>query len=313
MRILVAEDDRASRCLMEVTLRKWGHDIVLAVDGEEALAALRRDDGPKLALLDWMMPGLDGLEVSRRIRATTGGEYIYIILVTAKSRKQDMLDGLEAGADDYVTKPVYSRELRVRLRAGERILNLQSELIAARESLREQATHDSLTRLWNRRAILDILSREVSRSAREDTSLGVIMADVDHFKAVNDGYGHSVGDHVLMEIAQRLHMALRPYDMVGRYGGEEFLMIVPRCDTTFAAYVADRLRSAVAVDPFCADGHELPVTASFGVAAARGLVDPSGQSLIQAADGALYAAKDAGRNRVCSADSIMPSLKMQLV
>lgn len=312
MRILVAEDDRTSRCLMDVTVRKWGHDVVLAVDGEEALATLRREDGPKLALLDWMMPGLDGLEVSRRIRATTGGEYIYIILVTAKSRKQDMLDGLEAGADDYVTKPVDSRELRVRLGAAERILNLQSELIAARESLREQATHDSLTRLWNRRAILDILSREVSRSAREDTSIGVIMADVDHFKAVNDTYGHKVGDHVLVEMAQRLHVALRPYDMVGRYGGEEFLMIVPRCDATFAAYVANRLRTAVAADPFRADGHELAVTASFGVAAARGLLDPSGQSLIQAADGALYAAKNDGRNKVCAAESIVPSLRMQL-
>jgi len=304
MRILAAESDRTSQRALEALLRAWGHDVVAVADGKQALAVLARSDGPKLAILDWMMSGMDGLEVSRHLRRADGGEYVYIIILTARNEKRHMLEGLEAGADDYVIKPFDPRELKVRLRAGERVLDLQAELIAARESLREQATHDALTRLWNRRAVLDILAREVVRAARDDTSVGVIMADLDHFKAVNDTYGHRAGDAVLVELARRLQSAMRPYDMVGRYGGEEFIMVVPRCDATFGGYVAERLRQAVVSEPFSACGQSLSVTLSLGVAACRGSTDPEGECLIQAADAALYEAKRAGRNRVMVADSL---------
>jgi diguanylate cyclase (GGDEF)-like protein len=306
MRVLIAEDDRASRRLLEATLRKWGYEVVVATDGCEAMKALQKSDRPSLAILDWMMPGVDGLEVARQVRRIKTERYVYMILLTARSRKCDMLEGLEAGADDYLTKPLDSHELRVRLRAAERIINLQTELIAARESLREQATHDALTSLWNRAAILDILAKETLRAQREDTSVGAIMADLDKFKKVNDTYGHKAGDIILQEASNRLQETMRPYDMVGRYGGEEFLIVVPRCDSTFAEYVAERLRSCIADANFPIDGHELRMTMSLGVASVRGIDEPCCDALIQAADLALYQAKEEGRNRVVTGTLPLP-------
>lgn len=312
MRILIADDDRISRRLLEATLQRWGHDVVSVADGKGALQALNRDDGPKLAILDWMMPEMNGLDVARHLRASRDGDYVYIIFLTARNSKKDMIEGLNAGADDYVIKPFDFRELKVRLRAGERILNLQAELIAARESLRDQATRDSLTRLWNRGALLEILSREVARAQREDTSISVIMADVDTFKTVNDTHGHKAGDAVLVEMARRLQSAMRPYDMVGRYGGEEFVMIVPRCDATFGGYVAERLRHLVACEPFLACGKQLPVTLSLGVASCRGEMDADGNGLVVAADKALYEAKRSGRNKVVVADREAVAASVQM-
>ncbi|MCD6365456.1 MAG: diguanylate cyclase [Planctomycetes bacterium] len=298
MRILIAEDDRASRRLLEVTLTKWGHEVISTCNGAEALAILHGDNPPKLAILDWMMPDIDGLTVARDARNLNADSYVYIILLTAKATRADMLEGMEAGADDYLIKPLDIKELEVRLQAAQRIINLQNELIAARESLREQATRDLLTKLWNRGAIMDVLSAEIARAHREDTCVGVIMGDLDHFKKVNDTHGHKAGDIVLAEVAHRLRNVLRPYDNVGRYGGEEFLMVVPRCDTTFAAYVGERTRAAIASKPFVLPDCRISVTMSLGIASMRGINDPHGDLLVQAADEALYRAKRAGRNRV---------------
>lgn len=259
---------------------------------------LQKGGAPQLAVLDWMMPGLDGLEVCRRVRRLRREPYTYILLLTAKAQREDIIAGLEAGADDYLTKPFDVHELQVRLRAGKRILDLQTKLIAAREELRAQATHDMLTGLWNRAAIFDLLRREVARAERGGVPVSVIMADVDHFKRVNDVHGHLVGDVVLREVARRVQMTLRPYDEVGRYGGEELLLILPRCDARQAVQVAERLRRCVAEAPIDTPEGQIAVTASFGVATHAGGTAADMQTLLRAADGALYSAKQKGRNCV---------------
>ena len=193
MRVLVADDDPGSRRLMVSKLEKWGYEIVAVADGNEALAALARQDAPPIVLLDWMMPGKSGLEVCREIRAHTKEPYSYIIIVTSKTDKQSVIHGLEAGADDYVSKPFLPQELKVRLRTGRRIIELQHQLIAAREAIREKAMHDPLTGLLNREAILDFLRRELARAEREGGRFGLVMVDLDHFKRVNDERGHLAG------------------------------------------------------------------------------------------------------------------------
>jgi diguanylate cyclase (GGDEF)-like protein len=295
VKILIAEDDPVSRRLLEATLRKWGYQVVVCIDGSTAWQAFQQPDAPSLAILDWMMPGMDGVQVCREVRQRPEAPYVYVILLTAKHQKADVITGLEAGADDYVVKPFDANELRMRLRAGQRILDLQDELIFAREELREQATHDSLTRLWNRAAILEILQRELDRTTRSSTTLSILLADVDHFKRVNDAYGHLAGDAVLREIARRMQTALRPYDGIGRYGGEEFLLVLPDCDSAGAVALAERLRVAVSSEAVVLAEGVIPVTLSLGIATCAGLCES--KTLIAAADGALYRAKGSGRNR----------------
>ena len=299
MRILIAEDDPVSRRLLQATLTRWGYEVTVCVNGTEAWHALEKEDAPKLAILDWMMPGVDGLEVCRRIRERGGEPYVYVLLLTAKIQKEDVVAGMDAGADDYVTKPFDAHELKVRLRAGQRIIDLQTELINARETLRVQATHDSLTGLLNRVTVLDTLRRELSRSARDGSNLGVAMVDLDHFKSVNDTFGHLAGDEVLRETARRMRQVLRAYDELGRYGGEEFLVILPTCDTANATRAAERLLQGLSQDTIqIAAGPALTVTASIGVISTTHLVKPTVDELIRAADTALYRAKHAGRNRI---------------
>jgi diguanylate cyclase (GGDEF)-like protein len=299
MRVLIAEDDPVSRRLLQATLTRWGYEVTVCVNGMEAWQVLEKDDPPKLAILDWMMPGLDGLEVCRRVRERGGEPYVYILLLTAKIQKEDVVAGMDAGADDYVTKPFDAHELKVRLRAGQRIIDLQTELINARETLRVQATHDSLTGLLNRVTVLDTLRRELSRSARDGSNLGVAMVDLDHFKSINDTYGHLAGDEVLRETSRRMRHVLRTYDELGRYGGEEFLVILPTCDTANATRAAERLLQGLSHDTIQIDaGGALQVTASIGVISTALVVKPTVDELIRAADTALYRAKNSGRNRI---------------
>jgi two-component system, cell cycle response regulator len=302
MRILIADDSIVSRHLLDATLRRWGYEVVVACDGLEAWNALKQDDAPRIAILDWVMPGLTGPEVCKRLRDHAKGSasaaYTYLLLLSSKSQREDLIEGLESGADDYLTKPFDQHELKVRLRAGTRIIDLQRELLSAREELREQATKDFLTRLWNRSSILDILQRELSRGARENRQVGVVLADLDRFKTVNDTFGHFAGDAVLREFSRRMLASMRPYDSIGRYGGEEFLIILPGCDENCTVSQGERMRAALANEPMLINDARHLVTGSFGATSWRPGVPAQAENLIRVADNALYMAKNQGRNRV---------------
>lgn len=300
MRILIADDSIVSRHLLDATLRKWGYEVVVACDGVEAWNSLQGENPPNIAILDWVMPGLTGPEVCKRMRENShdaDGNYCYMLLLSSKSQKEDLIEGLESGADDYLTKPFDQHELKVRLRAGKRIIDLQRELLTAREELREQATKDFLTRLWNRSSILDILQRELSRGSRENRPVGVVLADLDRFKNVNDSYGHFAGDAVLREFSRRMLLCMRPYDAIGRYGGEEFLIILPGCDETCTASQAERMRQSLAGEPMLINDARQLVTGSFGATSWLPGTPVDGENLIRIADSALYMAKNQGRNR----------------
>jgi len=292
--VLVAEDDPMFRKILQNWLQSWDYKVIVATDGTEAWSILQQERPPDLLILDWVMPGIDGMELCRRIRERQSPSYQYILVVTANDARQDVVRGLEAGADDYLTKPFDKGELRARLRVGTRILTLQEDLIRARENLRFQATHDVLTGIWNRRAVLDLLHREIERATRFHASTGVLMLDLDHFKKINDTYGHLTGDAVLKETAQRITQVVRSYDFVGRYGGEEFLVLLPGCDKEQAEQSGERIRLAVTATPVFAAGSEIHVTISIGATATIGGPETE---VLAIADAALYQAKSAGRNR----------------
>ena len=306
MRVLAAEDNPVLQSMLRSMLTKWGYDALTARDGDEAWRLLQAEDAPRMAILDWMMPGMDGVEVCRRVRSAGREPYQYILLLTARTESQDLVDGMEAGADDYLTKPFNAQELRVRLRAGRRILDLQEELVLAREALREQATHDGMTGLLNRTAVLEALHNEADRASREGYPLSLLIADFDHFKKVNDTHGHLAGDAVLREGARRMKSAVRRYDALGRYGGEEFLVVLSGCDSAAAHAQANRLREAIAAEPFLVGGAFLRVTCSVGVSSRVHPAISQVDALIREADLALYAAKNQGRDRVeeCSGVSV---------
>ncbi len=295
MKILVADDSNVSRHLLTSMVKKWGYEVVSASDGTQAWDVLRQPDAPRLAVLDWMMPGLTGPQVCEMVRQKGGDAYIYILLLTGRTQKEDVIEGMTAGADDYVVKPFDQQELRVRLRAGRRIVELQDELLSAREALRKQATHDTLTGLKNRARIREILADQMKIAVEAGSPLGVIMLDLDKFKQVNDVHGHAAGDAVLIGASERIEKVLDEEDAVGRYGGEEFLIVSPKAAADLAA-LAERVRGAIAAEPVDSGTTLLPVTASLGYAAFCPNVDA--ETLLRAADEALYRAKHNGRNRV---------------
>ena len=299
--ILIAEDDPIFRKLLQSRLQNWGYRVVAVKDGNEAWELLEQSDRPDLLILDWMMPGIDGIELCRRIRQRNQDPYQYILLLTGKDGKQDVVKGLEAGADDYLTKPFDLGELRARVRTGKRILSLQRELIQAREDLRFQANHDALTGLRSRGATLELLTSELRRGFRAHTSTGILMIDLDHFKNVNDTYGHPAGDAVLKEAAARISHAVRIYDFVGRYGGEEFLAVLSNCTLDDLRTVAERVRCAVAETTIATGVANIGVTVSIGGTVTSDKTPDI--ELLSAADAALYEAKRAGRNRAAFASS----------
>jgi two-component system, cell cycle response regulator len=295
--VLAADDDPVTRTLLRSKLLGWGYDVASASDGDQAWSILHDEARPSMALLDWMMPGKDGLSIVRELRKDSIEDpYVYVVLLTSRSSRQDMLAALDAGSDDYMTKPFDSGELRARLRAGERIIRLQNELMRTREELRAQATHDSLTGLWNRPAILELLARELGRSVRESRPIGVALVDVDHFKQFNDCFGHAVGDVVLRQVAHCMSSRLRQYDFVGRYGGDEFLVVMPGCGEPEALALSGRICESVRslAQPRPAGS---PVTVSVGVTAWIPGQEPSLEQLIRVSDCALYAAKAQCRDR----------------
>ena len=291
MKILLVEDSYIERRKLGSYMTDWGFEYVGVGSGTEAIKLLEGPNPPDLALLDWLLPGMDGIDVLRRIRKLSQGSYTYAVMLTAKSQKQDRITAMEAGADDYLSKPVDPAELRSRILVGKRILDLQ-------QSLRFAATHDFLTNLLNRSEIVAALEREFARSGREDKPATVILADIDHFKRVNDTLGHAAGDEVLKEVARRLKADLRPYDVVGRYGGEEFLLILPGCSVADGARRADEIRKLVGKRPINTAWGTSSATVSMGVTATSGTRTCPVAEFLREADLSLYAAKTNGRNRV---------------
>jgi diguanylate cyclase (GGDEF)-like protein len=298
MKILVADDDRISLRLLEAALVASGHEVALAHDGDEAVRLLEGDSELRLAILDWNMPGRSGVEICARLRASKAAPYVYVILLTSRGETADRVAGLDAGADDFIVKPFHREELHARVRAGARLVAVQAELEVAHALLREQAAHDALTGVLNRSAILSHLDRDLARSVRDGKAVAVVMADIDHFKSVNDRFGHPAGDAVLKETARRMNVVVRASDAMGRYGGEEFIIVASPIDIPHATLLAERIRLNVAVEPVRLEAVQLQVTCSFGVAVSPADGRATGAELIAAADDALYRAKRAGRNRV---------------
>ena len=297
-KVLIADDHDSTLEHLGEVLDEWGYQVVAVEDGDEAWDVLQREDAPRLAILDKSMPGMDGEEIVRKVRQQSQEPYIYILLLTMYDQEKHLVAGLNAGADDYIVKPFRSHELQARLEAGKRILEIQDQLIHARDELHSQATTDAATGLWNRAAILDILERELDRARRMGDHIGIAMIDLDDFKRINDSYGHQAGDTVLLECGQRMRNCVRIYDATGRYGGDEFLSVHPGCDIEQAVMLGERLRREIAKETVMVGEAPLWVTASAGVVSTELFPEASAEELIALADEALYVAKRAGRNRL---------------
>lgn len=311
MRILIADDDLTSRLLLSGVLRRHGYEVLETRDGTAALAAMQAPDAPRLAILDWVMPGLDGLEVLKQLRAVPSEQPPYIIMLTARGGKADLIRGLDAGANDYLSKPFDPGELRARIEVGRRMVEIQDALMESREKLAYQANHDILTGLLNRRAILEALDQAVLSTGADGLQLCLAMADIDRFKAINDRHGHQTGDEVLAGLAAALDAGATTLlaspeaeaPQLGRLGGEEFLLICrmpAEADPAALQAHFDAVRARIAASPVRTRSGEIPITLSVGVARAE--AGTTADALLTAADRALYAAKNAGRNRVVMAD-----------
>ena len=291
MNVLIAEDDIISCRALEKNLRDWGYRVHVTKNGEEAWEIIK-NGGIRLAIVDWGMPKMNGLELCHKIRneyQPREEKYLYIILLTGRDLEKDIITGLSAGADDYITKPFSYMELKVRIQNGARIIALQDIQL-------QKANTDSLTQLWNRKKILEILEEELNRNFRENIPLGVIMLDIDNFKTINDTYGHLIGDKVIIEVASRLKKKIRSYDKIGRYGGDELLLILPGLGRQDAKNIAERLRQSVCAEKIQTEAGALNITVSLGVSIFDTASRPSTKKMIEESDLALYVAKGRGRN-----------------
>lgn len=286
--------------LLEKSLKKAGHRVVVAQNGREALDLFRKSFFP-MVLTDWMMPEMTGLELCKAIRAQACPGYVFVVFLTSKDDKNDIITALDAGADDYLTKPFHKAELIARLNTGKRVLALERSLKKANEDIRMLSITDPLTGIFNRGYLMERLPEEFNRARRYDHPLSLIMCDIDRFKKVNDTYGHEAGDAVLKSVAHCLNGCLRHgIDWMARYGGEEFLIMLSETDHEGAMAVAERLKTQFAQCPVDSRGHEIKVTASFGVATFQTHTheQKSPEDLIREADRCLYRAKANGRNRI---------------
>jgi diguanylate cyclase (GGDEF)-like protein len=294
VKILIADDDPISRRLLEAALSEWGYDVLVTSEGSEAWEAIQQPEAPGLVISDWMMPHMDGLELCRKIRQMERTGYIYFIILTAKGRKEDLIESLEAGADDFLIKPFDREELKCRTRTGERIIEMEQRIL-------KLAATDSLTGVLNRRAFFERMEQGINKSLRENTSFSLILTDIDYFKKVNDRYGHQTGDMVLQKFPEKLLNSSRPYDFAGRYGGDEFVICLPGVDISQSGSVVERMRSKVEeMRIMPPDGSKsIRITASFGAASFLTNSKEKADFIINRADNALYKAKNDGRNRVC--------------
>lgn len=291
MNVLIAEDDIISCRALEKNLQDWGYEVLVTKNGEEAWEIIR-NGGIRLAILDWSMPKMNGLELCHKIRneyQPKEEKYIYIILLTGRDLEEDIITGLSAGADDYITKPFSYMELKVRIQNGERIIALQDLQL-------QIANTDSLTQLWNRKKILELLEEELNRNFRDNKPVGVIMLDIDNFKTINDTYGHLIGDKIIIEVASRLQKQVRSYDKIGRYGGDELLLVLPGLSRQDAKTIAERLRKSVCAKKIQTDAGTIDTTVSLGVSIFDKASKPSTKRIIEESDHALYMAKERGRN-----------------
>jgi len=298
MRILIAEDQALQRRILEAGLRKAGYEADSQADGQAAWERFLEAPA-RMVITDWTMPRLDGVDLIRRIRELDLDRHTYVILLTARDKKDDVVDGLSSGADDYLTKPFDHRELAARVAIGQRMISLEDRLLASQERLERLATYDGLTGLLNRQALLERADGEVHRTVRNGTPMGVVMLDVDHFKSVNDEHGHVQGDEVLLQVANALSEDVRPYDLVGRWGGEEFLLVLPGASLEEARQVAERVREGVSRATIkTPSGETLQIQISAGVASSLPHSRANMDTLLLEADEALLIAKRSGRNQV---------------
>ena len=299
--ILVVDDDPVSRTLLERILIRAGYKVTAVENGREALRTLN-ENFFSIVISDWMMPEMDGIELCKAIRNTDFPGYIFFILITSRDAKDDLVLGLEAGADDYLTKPFNHAELKARLNTAERILKLEKSLKEANEAIRLLSITDPLTNSYNRGYLIQRLPQEISRAQRHGRPLSLIMSDLDHFKMINDEYGHQAGDIVLKKFVDSIKGKIRQgIDWLARYGGEEFILVLPETDLKGASILAERLRNVVSENVIYIGETQLRITASFGVTCLDSgkITDKaSPESMIKEADACLYVAKQEGRNRV---------------
>lgn len=291
MKVLVVDDDPVQRHFLRRQLVEFGYTTYVSANGLEAWEQIERNGIP-LVITDWMMPALDGPGLIQHIRAAKLPTYTYVILLTVRGARNDVVAGLDTGADDYITKPSDPNELRARIAIGARIIDLETKLRAARDT-------DELTTLRNRSATSAAAQIELARARRTGRELSVVLLDIDHFKQVNDCYGHQTGDLALQTIAQTLAKNVRAHDIVGRWGGEEFFVMLPETNLAQAALVAEQIRARIAATALTlADGIRLSLTASMGLSSTAQATNHQLDTLIHYADMALYRAKSSGRNCV---------------
>lgn len=296
-RALVVEGDSDTRLRLLHLLREWGFDVVVATDGIEALGVVELQQPPDFFFINRSLAGMNGVELCRRICDRFSEHSPHIVMMGRPTGRQAVVESLESGATEYMTTPFDEQELRARLIVAVRTLDRRDYLISSREQFRDQATRDALTGVWNRRGILEILERDLDGAERNGRSTGILMLDLDHFKSVNDAHGHLAGDLVLQETARRLCRKLRAYDCLGRYGGEEFLIVVPATNERELCELAERIRASIESEPIPTGPINFRITFSIGAAIAKP-GDRSKTQVIAVADEALYEAKKLGRNRI---------------
>lgn len=296
-KVLVVDDSPVYRKLVEHALSQDSSAVLFATSGDQALEIFELEH-PEIVITDWLMPDLTGIELCQRIREGTQASYAYVIMLTSNAEKENVVKGLSAGADDYLTKPFHAAELLARVRAGQRLIDLHRQIETKNRLLEELALTDALTCLPNRRAIETWATRQLSGAARHGFPFWVVMIDLDDFKRVNDAHGHDAGDMVLRKFAEILKSNTRLSDISGRIGGEEFLQVLTHADEVNVSLVLERIRSQFEAEKFLASGAEFIVTASFGVAGFWGNKAPEFSELVTRADAALYRAKRRGRNYI---------------